>query len=164
MRSFDSIDNAPKKEKERGLHLRLLHVETILPANVLAHVDCPGHADYGTEHGYWCCSMGRCYIGCCCLLMVLCSDREHILFRTVSWIPRSIVFLNKFDMGWWWGAFRNCWKWEVRELLSFYEYDGGHGSPVILFCFGALNGNKWVIQYVLMEAVDSWIEFLRECW
>jgi len=49
---------------------------------------------------------------------------------------------------------------EVRELLSFYDYDGDN-SPVILgSALGGLNGDpKWsdtIMQ--LMDAVDSWID------
>ena len=49
---------------------------------------------------------------------------------------------------------------EVRELLSFYDYDGDN-TPVILgSALGALNGEqKWVDTVMkLMEEVDGWIE------
>ena len=49
---------------------------------------------------------------------------------------------------------------EVRELLSFYEYDGDNGPVVLGSALGALNGEaKWVESVSkLMESVDSWIE------
>ena len=49
---------------------------------------------------------------------------------------------------------------EVRELLSFYEYDGDNGPVVMGSALGALNGEeKWVNTVLeLMEAVDTWIE------
>jgi len=49
---------------------------------------------------------------------------------------------------------------EIRDLLSFYEYDGDN-TPVILgSALGGLNGDdKWVPSIMqLMDAVDSWIE------
>ena len=48
---------------------------------------------------------------------------------------------------------------EVRELLSFYQYDGDN-TPVILgSALGALNGEaKWEEKVMeLMDAVDTWI-------
>jgi elongation factor Tu len=49
---------------------------------------------------------------------------------------------------------------EVRELLSFYEYDGDNGPVIMGSALGALNGEqKWVDTVMeLMEAVDNWIE------
>ena len=49
---------------------------------------------------------------------------------------------------------------EIRELLSFYEYDGDNGPVGPRFCPGALNGEpKWVETVMnLMEQVDAWIE------
>ena len=49
---------------------------------------------------------------------------------------------------------------EIRELLSFYEYDGDNGPVVQGSALGALNGEpKWVDTVMdLMNAVDSWIE------
>ncbi|MFT7427683.1 MAG: elongation factor Tu, partial [Nonlabens sp.] len=49
---------------------------------------------------------------------------------------------------------------EVRDLLSFYEYDGDNGPVISGSALGALNGEqKWVDTVLeLMAAVDSWIE------
>ena len=49
---------------------------------------------------------------------------------------------------------------EIRELLSFYEYDGDNGPVVQGSALGALNGEgKWVETVMnLMEQVDQWIE------
>jgi elongation factor Tu len=49
---------------------------------------------------------------------------------------------------------------EIRELLSFYEYDGDNTPVVQGSALGALNGeDKWVETVMnLMDAVDSWIE------
>jgi elongation factor Tu len=49
---------------------------------------------------------------------------------------------------------------EIRELLSFYEYDGDNTPVIPGSALGALNGEaKWVETVnTLMENVDSWIE------
>jgi len=54
VRDFDTIDNAPE-EKERGITINTSHVEYETENRHYAHVDCPGHADYG-----WC------YLSSCC--------------------------------------------------------------------------------------------------
>ena len=49
---------------------------------------------------------------------------------------------------------------EIRDLLSFYEYDGDEGPVIAGSALGALNGEqKWVDTVMeLMAAVDAWIE------
>jgi len=49
---------------------------------------------------------------------------------------------------------------EVRELLSFYEYDGDNAPVIKGSALGALNGEpKWVATVEeLMDAVDSYIQ------
>jgi elongation factor Tu len=49
---------------------------------------------------------------------------------------------------------------EVRELLSFYEYDGDNSPVITGSALGGLNGDaKWVDSIKeLMTAVDTWIE------
>jgi elongation factor Tu len=48
---------------------------------------------------------------------------------------------------------------EIRELLSFYEYDGDNTPIIRGSALGGLNGEeKWVNTIMqLMDAVDSWI-------
>jgi elongation factor Tu len=49
---------------------------------------------------------------------------------------------------------------EIRDLLSFYDYDGDNTPVIQGSALGALNGEeKWVNSVMeLMDAVDSWIE------
>jgi elongation factor Tu len=49
---------------------------------------------------------------------------------------------------------------EIRDLLSFYEYDGDNGPVVQGSALGGLNNDPaWVPKIIeLMEAVDMWIE------
>jgi elongation factor Tu len=87
------------------------------------------------------------------------QTREHIFLGRQVGIPRIVVFLNKADMVDD-EELLELVEMEVRELLSFYDYDGDN-SPVILgSALGALNGEqKWVDTVLkLMEEVDSWIE------
>ena len=87
------------------------------------------------------------------------QTREHILLGRQVGVPRIVVFLNKADMVDD-QELLELVEMEVREQLSFYDYDGDN-TPVILgSALGALNGEqKWVDSVMkLMEGVDSWIE------
>ena len=87
------------------------------------------------------------------------QTREHILLARQVNVPRIVVFLNKVDMVDD-PEMLELVEMEVRELLSFYQYDGDN-TPVILgSALGALNGEaKWEEKVMeLMDAVDNWIE------
>ncbi|MEH0008417.1 MAG: elongation factor Tu [Flavobacteriales bacterium] len=157
-RSFDSIDNAPE-EKERGITINTSHVEYETQNRHYAHVDCPGHADYVKNMVTGAAQMDG------AVLVVAATDgpmpqtREHILLGRQVGVPRIVVFLNKVDMVDD-EELLELVELEVRELLSFYEYDGDN-TPIILgSALGALNGEqKWVDSInELMTAVDKWIE------
>ena len=158
LRSFDSIDNAPE-EKERGITINTSHVEYQTANRHYAHVDCPGHADYVKNMVTGAAQMDG------AILVVAATDgpmpqtREHILLGRQVGIPRIVVFMNKVDMVDD-EELLELVEMEIRELLSFYEYDGDN-SPVIQgSALGALNGEqKWVDTVMaLMDAVDAWIE------
>ena len=88
------------------------------------------------------------------------QTREHILLGRQVGIPRIVVFMNKVDMVDD-EELLELVEMEIRELLSFYEYDEGDNSPVVAgSALGALNGEqKWVDTVMeLMKNVDSWIE------
>ena len=157
-RSFDQIDNAPE-EKERGITINTSHVEYQTSNRHYAHVDCPGHADYVKNMVTGAAQMDG------AILVVAATDgpmpqtREHILLGRQVGVPRIVVFLNKADMVDD-EELLELVEMEVRELLSFYDYDGDN-TPVILgSALGALNGEqKWVDTVLkLMEEVDVWIE------
>ena len=157
-KSYDSIDNAPE-EKERGITINTSHVEYSTALRHYAHVDCPGHADYVKNMVTGAAQMDG------AILVVAATDgpmpqtREHILLGRQVGVPRIVVFLNKADMVDD-EELIELVEMEVRELLSFYEYDGDN-TPVILgSALGALNGEeKWVKSVEdLMAAVDTWIE------
>ena len=87
------------------------------------------------------------------------QTREHILLGRQVGVPRIVVFLNKADMVDD-EELLELVEMEVRELLSFYDYDGDNGPVVLGSALGALNGEqKWVDSVIkLMEEVDNWIE------
>ena len=157
-KDFDQIDNAPE-EKERGITINTSHVEYQTANRHYAHVDCPGHADYVKNMVTGAAQMDG------AILVVAATDgpmpqtREHILLGRQVGIPRMVVFMNKVDMVDD-EELLELVDMEVRELLSFYEYDGDNGPVIAGSALGALNGEKkWVDTVLeLMESVDSWIE------
>ena len=157
-RSFDQIDNAPE-EKERGITINTSHVEYQTENRHYAHVDCPGHADYVKNMVTGAAQMDG------AILVVAATDgpmpqtREHILLGRQVGEPRIVVFLNKVDMVDD-EELLELVDMEVRDLLSFYDYDGDNTPVVLGSALGALNGDaKWVESVMkLMTEVDAWIE------
>ena len=156
--AFDQIDNAPE-EKERGITINSSHVEYATANRHYAHVDCPGHADYVKNMVTGAAQMDG------AILVVAATDgpmpqtREHILLGRQVGIPRIVVFMNKVDMVDD-EELLELVEMEIRDLLSFYEYDGDNGPVIAGSALGALNGEqKWVDTVIeLMAAVDTWIE------
>ena len=157
-KSFDQIDNAPE-EKERGITINTSHVEYQTANRHYAHVDCPGHADYVKNMVTGAAQMDG------AILVVAATDgpmpqtREHILLGRQVGIPRMVVFMNKVDMVDD-EELIELVDMEIRDLLSFYEYDGDNCPVIAGSALGALNGEqKWVDTVLeLMEACDTWIE------
>ena len=158
MRDFSSIDNAPE-EKERGITINTSHVEYETTNRHYAHVDCPGHADYVKNMVTGAAQMDG------AILVVAATDgpmpqtREHILLGRQVGVPRIVTFLNKVDMVDD-AELLELVDMEVRELLSFYGYDGDNAPVIQGSALGALNGEeKWVKTVEeLMDAVDTYIE------
>jgi elongation factor Tu len=158
VRDFSSIDNAPE-EKERGITINTSHIEYETENRHYAHVDCPGHADYVKNMVTGAAQMDG------AILVVAATDgpmpqtREHILLGRQVGVPRLVVFMNKVDMVDD-PELLELVEMEVRELLSFYEYDGDNAPVIQGSALGALNGEpEWVAKIdELMEAVDTYIE------
>jgi len=157
-KSFDQIDNAPE-EKERGITINTSHVEYETANRHYAHVDCPGHADYVKNMVTGAAQMDG------AILVVAATDgpmpqtREHILLGRQVGIPRMVVFMNKVDMVDD-EELLELVEMEIRDLLSFYEYDGDNGPVVQGSALGGLNNDPaWVPKIIeLMEACDTWIQ------
>jgi elongation factor Tu len=155
VRDFDTIDNAPE-EKERGITINTSHVEYETETRHYAHVDCPGHAEYVKNMVTGAAQMDG------AILVVAATDgpmpqtREHILLGRQVGIPEIVVFLNKVDMVDD-EELLELVEMEVRELLSFYDYDGDEAAVIQGSALGGLNGDdKWVGSIKeLMDAVDE---------
>ena len=156
-KDFSSIDSAPE-EKERGITINTAHVEYSTANRHYAHVDCPGHADYVKNMVTGAAQMDG------AILVVAATDgpmpqtREHILLARQVGVPQLVVFMNKVDMVDD-PELLELVEMEIRELLSFYEFDGDNIPVIQGSALGGLNGDvKWVATIdALMDAVDSWI-------
>ncbi len=157
VRDFSSIDNAPE-EKERGITINTSHVEYQTASRHYAHVDCPGHADYVKNMITGAAQMDG------AILVVASTDgpmpqtREHILLARQVGVPAIVVFMNKVDMVED-AELLELVEMEIRELLSFYKFDGDNTPIIKGSALGGLNNDpKWVDKIMeLMDAVDSYI-------
>ncbi len=157
IKSFDSIDSAPE-EKERGITINTAHVEYQTETRHYAHVDCPGHADYVKNMVTGAAQMDG------AILVVASTDgpmpqtREHILLARQVGVPRIVVFMNKVDLVDD-PELLDLVEMEIRDLLSFYNFDGDNTPIIRGSALGALNGEpQWEEKVVeLMNAVDEWI-------
>ncbi|MCW5906224.1 MAG: elongation factor Tu [Chitinophagales bacterium] len=157
VRDYSSIDNAPE-EKERGITINTAHVEYQTNNRHYAHVDCPGHADYIKNMVTGAAQMDG------AILVVAATDgpmpqtREHILLARQVGVPQIVVFMNKVDLVDD-PEFLELGEMEIRDLLTFYKFDGANIPVIQGSALGALNGEeKWVKKVEeLMDAVDNWI-------
>ena len=158
LRSFDSIDNAPE-EKERGITINTAHVEYQTANRHYAHVDCPGHADYVKNMVTGAAQMDGAIIVVASTDGPMPQTREHILLARQVNVPRLVVFMNKCDMVDD-AEMLDLVEMEMRELLSFYEFDGDNTPIIRGSALGALNGvAEWEEKVMeLMDACDTWIQ------
>jgi elongation factor Tu len=158
VRDFASIDNAPE-EKERGITINTSHVEYETENRHYAHVDCPGHADYVKNMVTGAAQMDGAILVCAATDGPMPQTREHILLARQVGVPGLVVFLNKTDMVDD-PELMELVEMEVRELLSFYDYDGDNTPIVAGSALGGLNGDaEWTPKIIeLMAAVDTWIK------
>jgi elongation factor Tu len=86
------------------------------------------------------------------------QTREHILLARQVNVPKLVVFMNKCDsvddeeM-------LDLVEMEMRELLSFYDFDGDNTPVIRGSALGGLNGDaQWEDKIMeLMDACDTWI-------
>jgi elongation factor Tu len=86
------------------------------------------------------------------------QTREHILLARQVNVPQLVIFMNECD------AVDDdemleLVEMEMRELLSFYDFDGDNTPCIRGSALGAMNGGaEWEDKIVeLMDAVDTWI-------
>jgi elongation factor Tu len=156
-KKYDEIDAAPE-EKERGITINTAHVEYQTANRHYAHVDCPGHADYVKNMITGAAQMDG------AILVVAATDgpmpqtKEHILLARQVGVPRMVVFMNKVDLVDD-PELLELVEMEIRELLTFYGFDGDNTPIIQGSATGALAGEeKWVKAVEkLMDAVDAYI-------
>ncbi|MBI5217802.1 MAG: elongation factor Tu [Bacteroidia bacterium] len=157
IKTFDQIDNAPE-EKARGITINTAHIEYQTANRHYAHVDCPGHADYIKNMVTGAAQMDG------AIIVVAANDgpmpqtREHILLARQVNVPKIVVFMNKVDLVED-EEMLELVEMEIRELLTFYKFDGEHVPVIRGSALGAMNGEaKWEEKVMeLMDAVDSFI-------
>lgn len=156
-KDYDTIDAAPE-EKERGITINTAHVEYQTDARHYAHVDCPGHADYIKNMVTGAAQMDG------AILVVAATDgpmpqtREHILLARQVGVPAIVVFMNKVDLVDD-PEFLELAEMEIRDLLSFYEFDGDNIPVIQGSALKALEGDADGVKAIedLMTAVDEHI-------
>jgi elongation factor Tu len=86
------------------------------------------------------------------------QTREHILLARQVGVPKIVVFMNKVDMVDD-PELLDLVEMEIRELLSFYQFDGDNTPIIRGSALGGLNKDaNWVPKInELMAAVDAFI-------
>jgi elongation factor Tu len=156
-KKYDEIDAAPE-EKERGITINTAHVEYQTDNRHYAHVDCPGHADYVKNMITGAAQMDG------AILVVAATDgpmpqtKEHILLARQVGVPKIVVFMNKVDLVDD-PELLDLVEMEIRDLLTFYGFDGANTPIIKGSATKALEGDAAAVKQVdeLMAAVDSFI-------
>ena len=156
-KKYDEIDAAPE-EKERGITINTAHVEYQTANRQYAHVDCPGHADYVKNMITGAAQMDG------AILVVAATDgpmpqtKEHILLARQVGVPKIVVFMNKVDLVDD-PELLELVEMEIRDLLTFYGFDGANTPIIKGSAIKALEGEAEAVKQVeeLMDAVDSYI-------
>ena len=156
-KKYDEIDAAPE-EKERGITINTAHVEYQTDNRHYAHVDCPGHADYVKNMITGAAQMDG------AILVVAATDgpmpqtKEHILLARQVGVPKIVVFMNKVDLVDD-PELLDLVEMEIRDLLTFYGFDGANTPIIKGSAIKALEGDAAAVKQVdeLMAAVDSYI-------
>jgi elongation factor Tu len=156
-KKYDEIDAAPE-EKERGITINTAHVEYQTANRHYAHVDCPGHADYVKNMITGAAQMDG------AILVVAATDgpmpqtKEHILLARQVGVPKIVVFMNKVDLVDD-PELLELVEMEIRDLLTFYGFDGANTPIIKGSAIKALEGEAEAVKQVeeLMDAVDSYI-------
>src|ERR1700744_96074 len=156
-KNYADIDAAPE-EKARGITINTAHVEYETANRHYAHVDCPGHADYGKNMITGAAQMDG------AILVVSASDgpmpqtREHILLARPAGVPALVVFMNKCDMVDD-PELLDLVEMEGRELLSSYQFPGDATRIVRGSALMALEDKDKALGHdavmALMKAVDE---------
>jgi elongation factor Tu len=158
--AFDQIDKAPE-ERERGITIATSHVEYYTEKYHVAHVDCPGHADYVKNMITGAAQMDGAILVVSAVDGPMPQTREHILLARQVGVPKIIVYLNKAD------AVDDpeliqLVEMEIRDLLKQYEFPGDTTPIIIGSALKALEGDKGELGeksiIKLAKAIDEYFE------
>lgn len=159
-KNYGQIDNAPE-EKARGITINSSHVEYQTNRYHVAHVDCPGHADYVKNMITGAAQMDG------AILVVSAADgpmpqtREHILLARQVGVPKIIVFLNKADMVDD-PELLQLVEMEIRDLLNKYDFPGDDTPIITGSALKALEGDESPIGkesiIKLATAIDEYFD------
>lgn len=157
VKDYETIDAAPE-EQERGITINTAHVEYQTENRHYAHVDCPGHADYIKNMVTGAAQMDG------AILVVAATDgpmpqtREHILLARQVGVPAIVVYMNKTDLVED-PEFLELAEMEIRDLLSFYDFDSDATPIVKGSALKALEGDQEQVETIkeLMGHVDNHI-------
>ena len=146
------------RSKERGITINTAHVEYQTDNRHYAHVDCPGHADYVKNMITGAAQMDG------AILVVAATDgpmpqtKEHILLARQVGVPKIVVFMNKVDLVDD-PELLDLVEMEIRDLLTFYGFDGANTPIIKGSAIKALEGDAAAVKQVdeLMAAVDSYL-------
>ncbi|MBR5861847.1 MAG: elongation factor Tu, partial [Bacteroidales bacterium] len=134
------------------------HVEYQTANRHYAHVDCPGHADYVKNMVTGAAQMDGAILVCAATDGPMPQTREHILLARQVNVPRIVVFMNKVDLVDD-EEMLDLVEMELRDLLSFYNFDGENAPVIRGSALGALNGDpQWEAKVMeLMAQVDEYV-------
>jgi len=148
----------PLRKKKSVVSINTAHVEYETDNRHYAHVDCPGHADYVKNMITGAAQMDG------AILVVAATDgpmpqtKEHILLARQVGVPKVVVFMNKVDLV---DDLEllDLVEMEIRDLLTFYGFDGANTPIIKGSAIKALEGDADGVKQVeeLMAAVDSYI-------
>jgi len=140
VKAYDQIDNAPE-EKARGITINSSHVEYETNKYHVAHVDCPGHADYVKNMITGAAQMDGAILVVSAYDGAMPQTREHILLARQVGVPKIIVYLNKADMVDD-KELLELVEMEIRDLLNKYDFPGDQTPIVVGSALKALEGDK----------------------
>ncbi|MDR1087873.1 MAG: elongation factor Tu [Coriobacteriales bacterium] len=155
--AFEEIDKAPE-ERERGITISIAHIEYQSETRHYAHVDCPGHADYGKNMITGAAQMDGAILVIAATDGPMAQTREHILLANQVGVDYIVVFLNKVDMVDD-EELLELVEMEVRELLSNYGFPGDDAPVIRGSALKALEGDEESQKAIweLIAAVDDYI-------
>src|SRR3989337_2684466 len=162
--SYDQVAKASESQGRRDptkiLTIATSHVEYSTEKRHYAHVDCPGHADYGKNMITGAAQMDGAILVVSAVDGPMPQTREHILLARQVGVPYIVVFLNKCD------AvddpeILDLVEMEVRELLSKYQFPGDDVPVIRGAAIKALNGEKGPLPdkaiLKLFQDIESYI-------